>query len=1199
MNKTTFQDLRKFFGVFVLTALFSLALSAQNNPYAIQFQNDYVSLDENIDTFQWNDLSQELKISNGFYTWVQFYQTPAQTIQDGLKTMGVEIIEYVGSKTYLLFIPTSVSPSYLQSKGVRAVTNVEGAYKLSEDLRLGIIGDWAVQGDQILVTLQYHDKVSSDYVIQDLAAKQISVKQEYKGFNNIDLYIPSNCLDALVELPYVKYVEVIAAPAVKEDTPARVLHRAAGLDTQTDAGRNYTGDGIGVLVRDDGIVGPHIDFQGRIDNSQASGSGQTHGDGVAGILAGAGNLNPNNRGMAAGANVFVSNYAANFQDTATVNWINDGSVQITNSSYGDGCNGGYTTGTQTVDQQIEDTPSLLHVFSCGNSGGNNCNYGAGTGWGTITGGHKQGKNVIATANVFFDGSLVGSSSWGPATDGRIKPDIAANGQNQISTNENNGYLSFGGTSGASPGIAGISAQLYEVYGEFNGGELPESALIKATLLNTANDAGNVGPDFKFGWGIVNGLRAGKLLEDGRFLSGGATQGSTNTHTINVPAGTTQVRFMAYWADTPAAAGATTALVNDLDLVVTSPSSTDLLPWVLDPTPNPTNLNTPATTGVDHLNNMEQVLINTPEAGDYTITITGFDVPVGPQKYYVVYEIITDQLAVTHPNDGESMVPGTNEVIHWDAVNTTEDFVVDYSLDGGATYTNITTVASGTDFFVWNVPTEVSGQAKVRVTSGAVSDVSDGLFSIADQVTGLAIESACPTEATFTWDALDGAESYDLYILGDEYMEVVGTSTTNSVTVPISSLDAEIWYAITASNATLGWTNERTIATFYEGGLLNCTLNNDLTVTQILSDTNNFSGACGNADGIVSATIENNGIGDQTDFTVSYQLSGQSAVEETFTGTLAPGASVDYDFATILDIPTSGAYTLEVSVSAAGDEYLENDSLSTDFYVQTSVTSTPFVEDFETAGFPADGWNILNPDGEDTWQQESVTGSDGTFTTTGFIDNFSYNGGGSEDIIETVVFDLSSGQDPILKFDLAKAQYSAGFSDGMRVEVSVDCGGTYTTIYEKDGLDLSTLDNYTTANWSPTSANDWRTEEIDLTPYQGGTAIFRIINISGFGNGTFIDNVNVENVLSVEENELTGIAVFPNPASNLVSVALPNTMTGNISFEITNNLGQVVSRKESSVVGGAVSIDISSLSRGLYFIAIENAGSRAVKKLIVR
>src|SRR5690606_40499299 len=61
-----------------------------------------------------------------------------------------------------------------------------------------------------------------------------------------------------------------------------------------------------------------------------------------------------------------------------------------------------------------------------------------------------------------------------------------------------------------------------------------------------------------------------------------------------------------------------------------------------------------------LNNMEQVLINNPASGNYQIEIEGFNVPVGPQSYYVVYEIITDQLVLTYPNGNEKFVPNQQE-----------------------------------------------------------------------------------------------------------------------------------------------------------------------------------------------------------------------------------------------------------------------------------------------------------------------------------------------------------------------------------------------------------------------------------------------------------------------------------------------------------------------------------------------------------
>ena len=792
------------------------------NPSNIVFQDETIEIPENIDTFQWSQMPESAKLDQGFVGWIQFYETPTQQVQDAFKQKQLELMEYIPHQTYLFYFPKSTSIAFLKDNGVRSIIPVPGNAKLSSDLKSPDHDYWAKDGDNILVTLEFYKRADVNHLIKDLQLHQIGIKETYANQNIIDLSIPNNCLETLANLPYVKWVDLVVAPSIPDDDRGRSLHRANMLDTQMGAGRHYTGEGIGVMVRDDGRVGPHIDFEGRLTNLTQTG-GQSHGDGVAGIMSGAGNLTHSNRGMAAGSDVYVVNYQSNFLDYPTTNLISTGEVQITNSSYSNGCNDGYTTITKTVDQQMLDTPSLLHVFSAGNSNGSNCGYGAGSQWGNITGGHKQGKNVIATANVFFDGSLVSSSSRGPATDGRIKPDITANGQNQISTNENNTYQTFGGTSGAAPGIAGISAQLYQAYGDLNAGAFPPAALIKATLLNTANEAGNEGPDFKFGWGIVNALRAAKLIEDGRYLTDEVSQGNTKTHTINVPAGTTQVRFMVYWNDVAATPGSNPNLVNDLDLLVTTPSNSTLEPWILDHSPDPAKLNLPATTGPDHLNNVEQVLINSPAAGNYKIDIKGFNVPMGPQEYHVVYEIISENLTLTFPNGGESFQPSIRQVIHWDAVNTTQPFELDYSTDNGSSWTNITTVAVGTHFYDWAVPNEISGKGLSKVSSGSFVDISDATFSIARSPVTFKVIQVCDTSATFEWQTVDDAESYDLYILGEKYMEVAGTSNTNTVTVPITDPTKPIWFTVTAKNDTEGWVGPRPKSKFYAGGLLDCTV----------------------------------------------------------------------------------------------------------------------------------------------------------------------------------------------------------------------------------------------------------------------------------------------------------------------------------------------------------------------------------------
>jgi len=1203
MKKTTFPFLIKCKSVSFLAMVFVLSMSFAQNPYTIQFQDETIEISENINTFQWNQLPEHSKFNHGYYGWVQFYETPNQDVQDFFKANDLQLLEYIPNKTYLFYFPETTSITLLKNKGARAIVPVEGSYKLSSELKFPPYESYAVEGNNILVTLQHHKNVSTQFVINDLANQQISVRQQYKGSNNIDLSIPNNCLESLSNLPYVKWVELIVAPSIPDDTRGRSLHRASNLDTQTASGRNYTGVGIGLMCRDDGPVGPHIDFEGRITGLVGANSG-THGDGVSGILAGAGNLNPSNRGMAAGADLLVVNYESNFLDSPTVTAINDGTTQITNSSYSNGCNAGYTSISQTVDSQIKDIPSLLHVFSAGNSNNNDCGYGAGNQWGNITGGHKQGKNVIATANVFFDGSLVNSSSRGPAHDGRIKPDIAANGQNQISTSTNNTYQTFGGTSGASPGIAGISAQLYQAYGEANGGALPQSALIKAALLNTANEAGNIGPDYKFGWGIVNALRAAMLIEDGRYLSNIITQGVSNNHSINVPASTKQVRFMVYWSDPASTPGANPALINDLDLIVTDPSSGTHFPWILDHTPDPTTLNLPATNGVDHLNNMEQVLINNPAAGNYDIDITGFNVPVGPQEYFVVYEIISENLTVTYPNAGESFVPGETESIHWDAINTTSNFLLEYSTNNGGSWNTITTVSNTITNYGWTVPASVTGEALIRITSGAFSDTSDNTFSIANLVTGVQVSQVCPADASFVWNAVAGAESYDFYMLGTTYMDLIGNSATPTITVPISDPSDVIWAAVVAKNDTDGWKSRRTIAINHPGGLLNCSLINDLAVISIDNDPSDFTLVCaGSSDIIVVASFRNTGIDPQSNFTVSYQLDSNPVVQETYAGTLNSGQQAAYSFTTPLTITTSGAYSLTVSVELAGDQNTSNDSTNLDFYAVTEATQLDFAETFETNGFPPPAWTIENPDAGISWTERTgVPGSDGNATVTSFIDNFTYNAPGEEDVFVTEIFDLLSVTSAVLTFDLAKAQYSTSLFDSMRLEASIDCGITYTIIYDKTDLDLSTLPDYVTSNWTPTSGADWRNEQIDLSSFLGENVMFRFVNINGYGNSTFVDNINVSGVLNVTENQLaTAISLYPNPALSIVYVTINDASFSSVEINVTNSLGQILQNLKGATQNGTntVSIDVSSYASGLYFVNITADGTTLTKKLLIK
>ena len=313
MIKNTLTLFKKCKSLMLLTLILTVTMSFAQNNYSIHFQDEIIQLPENIESFQWDQMPDHSRLNNGYYGWIQFYETPNQAVQDMFKASNLQLLEYIPHRTYLFYFPEDTSISLLQNNGVRSIVPVKGSVKLSTPLKNPPYASYAMEGDNILVTLQHHKNVSTQFVINDLALHQIVVKNQFQDSNLIELSIPDNCLENLSNLPYVKWVELIGAPPVKEDTRGRNLHRASSLDTQTLSGRNYTGEGVGVMVRDDGIVGPHIDFEGRITNNTSDPTG-THGDGVAGILTGAGNLDPSKRGMAAGAELLVINYASTFLD---------------------------------------------------------------------------------------------------------------------------------------------------------------------------------------------------------------------------------------------------------------------------------------------------------------------------------------------------------------------------------------------------------------------------------------------------------------------------------------------------------------------------------------------------------------------------------------------------------------------------------------------------------------------------------------------------------------------------------------------------------------------------------------------------------------------------------------------------------------------------------------------------------------------
>ena len=116
--------------------------------------------------------------------------------------------------------------------------------------------------------------------------------------------------------------------------------------------------------------------------------------------------------------------------------------------------------------------------------------------------------------------------------------------------------------------------------------------------------------------------------------------------------------------------------------------------------------------------MEQVTLDNPSAGVYTLSVEGFSIPFGPQEYYVTYEFLMDnEIILTYPVGGESWVPSEGEVIRWDAYGNSGNFTLEYTNNGGANWQLISSSVSGSArHYVLNPgPTTTTENAKIRIS----------------------------------------------------------------------------------------------------------------------------------------------------------------------------------------------------------------------------------------------------------------------------------------------------------------------------------------------------------------------------------------------------------------------------------------------------------------------------------------------------
>lgn len=777
------------------------------------------------------------------------------------------------------------------------------------------------------------------------------------------------------ELGYPKYY------VTNNNAIAAATVRASQLWPGGSSGLNLSGSSANMKnkigVWDGGaVLGTHVELNGRITQKDNAGAAIDHATHVSGTMIASG-VNPAAKGMAFGTQGLV---AYDFTGDISEIFAEAPNLLISNHSYsilagwtrneaqnnrwefygkpGDNEDykfGYYSTDAQSLDSIAYNAPFYLIVKSAGNSRNENgpdvgqpyFRFNA-SGQMATAGNRPAGmssndgydiismdcgaKNILTVGAVSAvpggysrkeDVVLSNFSSWGPTDDGRIKPDIVADGVSVLSSiaTSTSAYASYSGTSMSSPSAAGSLFLLQEYYSKLKSGAFLRSATLRGLAIHTADESGvSPGPDYQYGWGLLNVEKAAAVITAAVPSANAATSthqlyentlAEGQTFTLNVIAsGKGTLTATICWTDVKGNVDAVNLLnsrskklVNDLDIRITRGSGATLktyLPWTLD-VDNPAS---PAVPGDNITDNVERIDVDSTVPGQtYTITVKHKGTLVkGSQAYSLLISGVGGSTicASTSGGGGARIDSVSFKTLHVS------------NPAGSRTYTDNTAMMADIEA-AQTVPITVKVSTADATTNSRIVKIfidlnNNGVFDT--------------NELLATSGVLTAASQ--LYTTN---LIIPGGLTIGN----ISLMRIVVQETATASDVAACGSYGKGETQDYRVRVVSPS--NDVSIAEITSPT---ASDCANPSGYLTVRIRNAGTIAQSNIPVTATVSsGANALvnlSATYPGMIAPLSTVTYTFQTAFATTAGTTYSISASVNLAADQNASNNQLVSTFII---------------------------------------------------------------------------------------------------------------------------------------------------------------------------------------------------------------------------------------------------------------------------
>ena len=304
--------------------------------------------------------------------------------------------------------------------------------------------------------------------------------------------------------------------------------------------------------------------------------------------------------------------------------------------------------------------------------------------------------------------------------------------------------------------------------------------------------------------------------------------------------------------------------------------------------------------------------------------------------------------------------------------------------------------------------------------------------------------------------------------------------------------------------------------------------------------------------------------------------------------------------------STGTYTVKLVV----ENSTGTDSLEIANYITVNLPGTgnplPFNENFDNGVYPPNNLTIVNYDGGITWELDSIASVSGNYSIK--INNLINTNYGSSDELVLPYLDLTSAHPDsniYMRFKWAYAKSDPTFSDELLVLLSTDCGVNYNQVFYRTQNALATGPVQTTP-FVPDSSQ-WKPASILLNNYRNSAYVqLKIVNVTDGGNNLYLDDIYIGDgtgtLANLKETGLEGdFLVYPNPASEKITMRFIKKNKGSINVTITDISGRIL-KKELFLMENddfQRTYSLENFSNGTYFITVVGNGIYKTQKIVVK